>query len=71
MSAIGNGEIYVVDEDELWMRSTEIHADKLTRFVDQVIEADDRGECVSLDFGPALSFFQFLGKNLDIIVPLA
>jgi hypothetical protein len=41
--------LHEIDEDERWMRSTEAHANKLQGLVDQVLEADDRGECEPLD----------------------
>jgi hypothetical protein len=37
------------DEDERWQRSTEIHATQLQGLIQDVLEADRRGECEPLD----------------------
>lgn len=41
--------LHEIDEDERWMHSTAIHADKLQGLIDAVVEADRRGECETLD----------------------
>ena len=41
--------LYEIEEDERWMRSTEANADKLSKLVKDVQEADRRGECEPLD----------------------
>ena len=47
--AIARLVLHEIDEDEEWMRSTAAHSDKLQRLVDDVLEADRRGECEPLD----------------------
>jgi hypothetical protein len=41
--------LHEIDEDDRWMRSTADHADKLRRLVDNVLDADHKGECETLD----------------------
>jgi hypothetical protein len=41
--------LHEIEEDERWMRSTDSNAAKLQGLIDQVLDADDRGECESLD----------------------
>jgi hypothetical protein len=41
--------LHEINEDEKWMRSTEVHAGKLAGFVSDILEADRRGECEPLD----------------------
>ncbi len=38
-----------IEDDERWMRSTDSNSEKLQRLIGEVIEADDRGECETLD----------------------
>ena len=47
--AIARLLLHEIDEDERWTRSTEAHSDKLKHLVDDVLEADRRGECEPLD----------------------
>jgi hypothetical protein len=47
--AIAKLLLHEIDEDERWMHSTEAHAGNLKRFVDDILEADRRGECEPLD----------------------
>ncbi len=41
--------LHEIDEDEKWARSTEANADKLRGLIGDVLQADSRGECESLD----------------------
>jgi hypothetical protein len=41
--------LHEIEEDELWQKSTDEHADKLKGFVAEILEADRRGECEPLD----------------------
>jgi DNA-binding PucR family transcriptional regulator len=41
--------LHEMEEDERWSRSTEANAGKLSKLVDEVLEADDRGECEPLE----------------------
>lgn len=41
--------LHEIEEDERWTRSTKANADKLQGLIDNVLEADDRGECEPLD----------------------
>jgi hypothetical protein len=41
--------LHEIEEDERWARSTAAHADKLKSLVNDVLEADRRGECETLD----------------------
>jgi hypothetical protein len=41
--------LHEIDEDERWMRSTAAHAEKLQGLVDNILNADRRGECETLD----------------------
>jgi hypothetical protein len=41
--------LHEINEDEKWARSTEAHAGKLAGLVNEVLEADRRGECEPLD----------------------
>lgn len=41
--------LHEIEEDERWMLSTEVNAGKLRGLVQEVLEAEDRGECESLD----------------------
>jgi regulator of sirC expression with transglutaminase-like and TPR domain len=36
--------LHEMEQDDLWSRTTEKYADKLTAFVNDVVEADRRGE---------------------------
>jgi len=38
-----------IEEDERWMRSTASNADKLQGLINDVLDADRRGECETLD----------------------
>lgn len=41
--------LHEIEEDEQWMRSSETHTDKLQGLVDDVLDANRRGECEPLD----------------------
>ena len=41
--------LHEIEEDERWIRSTESHAGKLKQLVDDVLDANRRGECEPLD----------------------
>lgn len=41
--------LHEMEEDERWQQSTERNAEKLRGFVNEVLEADRRGECEPLD----------------------
>ena len=41
--------LHEIEEDERWSRSTESSAEKLGKLVEQVLAADDRGECEPLE----------------------
>ena len=41
--------LHEMEEDERWQRSTEVNEGKLRGLVDEVLEADERGECEPLD----------------------
>jgi hypothetical protein len=41
--------LHEIEEDERWLRSTEAIAGKLRGLVQEVLDADDRGECEPLD----------------------
>jgi len=41
--------LHEIDEDERWMRSTASNEDKLRSLLNNVLEADRRGECEPLD----------------------
>ena len=41
--------LHEIEEDERWTRSTESHADKLQGLVQDILEAERRGECELLD----------------------
>lgn len=41
--------LHEIEEDERWMQSTNSNVEKLQSFVDQVLDADDRGEYEVLD----------------------
>ena len=41
--------LHEIDEDERWTRSTESNADKLKGLVEDILDADRRGECPTLD----------------------
>ena len=41
--------LHEIEEDERWLRSTEANAGKLQGLVQEVLDADDRGECEPLD----------------------
>jgi hypothetical protein len=47
--AIARLVLHEIDEDERWLQSTAAHAGKLKGLVDDVLEADRRGECEPLD----------------------
>jgi len=40
--------LHEIEQDRQWAQSTEAHADKLRGLVDNVLAADDRGECEPL-----------------------
>ena len=41
--------LHEMEQDERWQRSTEAHEGKLRGLIDEVLEADERGECEPLD----------------------
>ena len=41
--------LHEIEEDERWMKSTESHSGKLDALVNEVLDADNRGECEPLD----------------------
>ncbi len=41
--------MHEIDEDERWQQTTASHAGKLQGFVEDVLEAERRGECEPLD----------------------
>ena len=41
--------LHELQEDERWTRSTEVNADELKNLIDDVVDADRRGECGLLD----------------------
>lgn len=41
--------LHEMEEDERWMQSTATHAAKLQGLVEDVLDADGRGECEPLD----------------------
>ena len=41
--------LHEIEADEQWTRSTAANAGKLRGLVDEVLEADRRGECKALD----------------------
>jgi hypothetical protein len=41
--------LHEIDEDELWQQSTAKHAGKIQGLVKEILEAERRGECESLD----------------------
>jgi hypothetical protein len=41
--------MHEIDEDERWRTSTAKHADKLSGFVAEILEADRRGDCEPLN----------------------
>jgi predicted DNA-binding ribbon-helix-helix protein len=41
--------LHEIDEDERWRQSTANHTDKLQKLVNEVLEAERRGECEPLD----------------------
>lgn len=41
--------LHEIEEDELWLRSTEANAGKLPALIQEVLDAEDRGECEPLD----------------------
>ncbi|QEG34576.1 hypothetical protein [Bythopirellula goksoeyrii] len=41
--------IFEMEEDERWQQSTAEHADKISALVADVLEAEHRGECETLD----------------------
>jgi hypothetical protein len=41
--------LHEMEQDDLWNCTTEKYADKLKGLVENVLAADDRGECESLD----------------------
>ena len=41
--------LHEIEEDERWLRSTASNATKLQGLIQNVLEADDRGECEPLD----------------------
>jgi len=40
--------LHEIEQDLLWAQSTEKHSGKLGKLVDDVLAADDRGECKPL-----------------------
>ncbi len=40
--------LHEIEQDQLWAQSTEKHADKLGNLVDDILAANDRGECEPL-----------------------
>jgi len=40
--------LHEIEQDRRWTQSTEAYADKLRGLVDDVLAADDRGECEPL-----------------------
>ncbi|NOZ39369.1 MAG: hypothetical protein GXP24_03985 [Planctomycetes bacterium] len=40
--------LHKIDQDRLWAQSTDAHAEKLGGLVDDILAADDRGECEPL-----------------------
>lgn len=47
--AIARLLLHEIDEDEAWTQSTARHEGRLRQLVDDVLEADRRGECEPLD----------------------
>ena len=41
--------LHEIEADERWMRSTASNVDRLRGLVEEVLAADDRGECELLD----------------------
>jgi hypothetical protein len=41
--------LHEIEEDERWTRTTTENERKLKSLIDEVISADDRGECKTLD----------------------
>jgi hypothetical protein len=41
--------LHEIEEDEKWTRTTAENEHKLKSLIDEVISADDRGECETLD----------------------
>jgi hypothetical protein len=41
--------LHEIDEDERWARTTAAHEGKLQQLVDDILEADGRGECEPLN----------------------
>ena len=41
--------LHEIEQDDLWNYTTEKYEDKLKGLVENVLEADDRGECEPLD----------------------
>ena len=41
--------LHEIEEDERWQKSTANHADKIQGLVQDVLEAERRGECEPLD----------------------
>jgi hypothetical protein len=41
--------LHEIEEDEKWMRSTAANANKLQGLINEVLDADRRGECEALD----------------------
>lgn len=41
--------LHEIEEDRKWTESTETHKDKLQGLVDDILAADERGECEALD----------------------
>ncbi len=40
--------LHEIEQDRQWAQSTEAHADKLQGLVNEIVAADDRGECSPL-----------------------
>jgi hypothetical protein len=41
--------LHEIEQDEAWIRSTNAYSDKLPSLVNDILEADRRGECEPLD----------------------
>lgn len=41
--------LHEIDEDQRWEHSTDLHANRLSGLIADVLQADDRNECEPLD----------------------
>jgi len=41
--------LHEIEQDQQWTQSTEVQADRLRGLVDDILAADERGECEPLD----------------------